>query len=810
MVAHPVADVTGASGVGFPSGSFPHRTSGLSVVAASRPSTLPNVSLAREEGSDGIYLVLNDSRFYVSQQDFAALGFEPSSVLMVRRGSLKDFVERRLSAPPAVTASDVHFDLENYDALDGRWLLNCKSSRHTVKRDVLVAGWLFDPGMPYVNMCDFVGRGHTHGVEDIHYNVLIDPVFVARMYGPEGLSAQLRYAQCPGNLGSGEPSDAILPFAITEAAQERRVTFDSWFLPTSEFIIHGELNAWHKDDSGHFGSYHYKARGPAPDRWVNPELSNDSSYPGFVDHNCWFPFDVFNPIGDSAVRRLGAGDYVLMRGTLWEDGEHGEDRRYVPGRWDAWPPTRGHGGWLEIHPVDWIIRLEPPAVSARQSGRSLALCTEPGMTQAEPFDVGIRPDWPATRTTSSLQVRNVDSSIDPRFSAVDTIYVNTITDRVDHVQATGEIRGSTQRQGRFKGSWRVSWREIDRYDKPWLGFDDSLPPSAQSFTINESWAWRSDDPLPYSGKFHHVSTLANGIHQHWFHAALSTQSVGAEDNLFAHIYMSRQHPPRTIMLQWHAADGWEHRAFWGEDLIPQGTPQTPSRYWAGRLPFTDEWVRLEVAASRVGLAGKQVTGLAFTLFDGQAAWDYAGVRSPINPSSDAAYKTQSVPTEMIGGQKYTVSVSMLNVGASTWSNADGYRLGSVNPVNNRTWGLNRVPCPDTKPGAIGTFKFGVTAPPHSGSYGFQWQLLQEPEWFGAPSDVVSIRVLPPPGRTTVPDVIEMYRDVATKHIRRAGLEPKYSGTNDRNAYVAGQTPPADTDVDAGSVVTLYLKPGPIP
>jgi hypothetical protein len=45
----------------------------------------------------------------------------------------------------------------------------------------------------------------------------------------------------------------------------------------------------------------------------------------------------------------------------------------------------------------------------------------------------------------------------------------------------------------------------------------------------------------------------------------------------------------------------------------------------GPLPFSGEWVRLEVPASTLGLAGKSVTGISFALCNGQATWDCAGV-----------------------------------------------------------------------------------------------------------------------------------------------------------------------------------------
>ena len=82
--------------------------------------------------------------------------------------------------------------------------------------------------------------------------------------------------------------------------------------------------------------------------------------------------------------------------------------------------------------------------------------------------------------------------------------------------------------------------------------------------------------------------------------------------------------PREVVLQWN--DGtWEHRAYWGENLIPWGVDGRISRWFAGPLPQPGQWVRLEVPARMVGLEGRDVNGMGFTLYDGQAAWDRAGV-----------------------------------------------------------------------------------------------------------------------------------------------------------------------------------------
>ena len=77
------------------------------------------------------------------------------------------------------------------------------------------------------------------------------------------------------------------------------------------------------------------------------------------------------------------------------------------------------------------------------------------------------------------------------------------------------------------------------------------------------------------------------------------------------------------MLQWEANDGtyWYHRAYWGEDMITDWGVRT----YMGPLPTTGGWVPLAVPAESVALAGKTVYGMAFTLYDGMASWDAAGV-----------------------------------------------------------------------------------------------------------------------------------------------------------------------------------------
>ena len=104
-------------------------------------------------------------------------------------------------------------------------------------------------------------------------------------------------------------------------------------------------------------------------------------------------------------------------------------------------------------------------------------------------------------------------------------------------------------------------------------------------------------------------------------------SVGVGDRLFTYIYLDSLSPPSQVMLQWN--DGtWEHRAYWAPTpataTIPWGVEATVSRRHVGPLPPAGTWVRLEVPAVQVGLEGRTVNGMAFTLYNGKATWDRAG------------------------------------------------------------------------------------------------------------------------------------------------------------------------------------------
>jgi hypothetical protein len=116
-------------------------------------------------------------------------------------------------------------------------------------------------------------------------------------------------------------------------------------------------------------------------------------------------------------------------------------------------------------------------------------------------------------------------------------------------------------------------------------------------------------------------------------------------------------------------------------------------------------------------------------------------------SDSATFVSQTVPSTMVAGQTYNVSVKMFNAGTTTWTSGSNYRLGSQFPDNNTTWGWNRVsPAASVAPGTNGTFTFNVTAPATPGTYYFQWMMVRDGGggWFGNASPLLAVNVTPRP------------------------------------------------------------------
>ena len=146
----------------------------------------------------------------------------------------------------------------------------------------------------------------------------------------------------------------------------------------------------------------------------------------------------------------------------------------------------------------------------------------------------------------------------------------------------------------------------------------------------------SDEPgVVFSGR-RSVERTAVGLGQDFFEDGAGPLAIPAKGEIFAHVWIDPENPPRTIMLQFHAA-GWKHRVLWGDwttlqldDVRSTG----PALYHAGGLPEAGRWVRLAVDPARVGLSAETpITGFALTQFDGHVRWDRLGVAVAEEPAT---------------------------------------------------------------------------------------------------------------------------------------------------------------------------------
>ncbi|HBB94851.1 MAG TPA: hypothetical protein DC054_05620 [Blastocatellia bacterium] len=190
-----------------------------------------------------------------------------------------------------------------------------------------------------------------------------------------------------------------------------------------------------------------------------------------------------------------------------------------------------------------------------------------------------------------------------------------------------------------------------------IWFDDALPTGAieHGEDAANKWYWVDANPAPLSGlKAHQSNNLglvspSNGVHKHYFDGATTTLPVSVGDRLFSYVFLDINNMPREIMLEWKDENGWEHRAYWGENNINFGMDGTNSRRYMGLMPKSGQWARLEVPANIVGLEGSTLNGMAFTLDGGRATWDSTGKATatatppPPTPRGDSVWLEDGFP-----------------------------------------------------------------------------------------------------------------------------------------------------------------------
>lgn len=373
--------------------------------------------------------------------------------------------------------------------------INSRNPAHIVACDVEVAGWLIDPRT--------IGQESKNGSEDFHWYIHLDPAFIAAKYSlastlsPEDAARRsaLLNAMLPGHVEQVAPADPLLkalaalspsartmlldaadvlddpevplsgrlPFPdYTPSGSTRGITANSFLFPGNGSLVEAELNAWW-----------FKERQPTspPSRWVR-----DAD-----DQNLYWPFD---PVDPDSTGPLKPGDYVVIRGTLWQDGGHlhgwlcanlsicnGQEQLKCwnsgaidpdPPSWPAARPMAPHGGWLEIHPVDQIKRIPRPA-GPRKTATLESLCGE-----SQPFrDVTYIRDWAFAPDTAQQPNTSLayEELIDGRFTdmrQVDSLRVTIAADSVHvHLRAHSSCSSvCSGRPARFKATYITWWAPI--------------------------------------------------------------------------------------------------------------------------------------------------------------------------------------------------------------------------------------------------------------------------------------------------------------------------------------------------------------
>ena len=165
-------------------------------------------------------------------------------------------------------------------------------------------------------------------------------------------------------------------------------------------------------------------------------------------------------------------------------------------------------------------------------------------------------------------------------------------------------------------------------------FEDAFPAGVKVDASGAPTEFVKKEQGPVFSGERALKRKAENVAQDFFSAGASF-TIPPNGKISAYCHIDPADQPKAVMLQFHTA-GWNHRAIWGEEgAIPFGKVRTPEKVTMGALPKAGEWVKLEVAADRVGLKpGMKVTGYAFTQFGGTVYWDRLTMSSRVDPAKD--------------------------------------------------------------------------------------------------------------------------------------------------------------------------------
>jgi len=220
-------------------------------------------------------------------------------------------------------------------------------------------------------------------------------------------------------------------------------------------------------------------------------------------------------------------------------------------------------------------------------------------------------------------------------------------------------------------TWHGASSGLDTTNAQWEAQTAAFPGSAKTLYAGGDRVQRS------------AVNKAAGILQHYFTANDLAIPTGSTINQW--VYIPSSTPPREIMLQFRTTDAsFEHRAYWGENVIQWGTDGTPSRRFMGPIPSQrDRWIKLSVntsALSGVDIGGRSINGLAYILQDGAINWDHTALEaSGVEnvwvedglPSGGIAYSSPPDSWTWDTGRKYSGTQSHRTTSGLAWTPISG-------------------------------------------------------------------------------------------------------------------------------------------
>ena len=179
-------------------------------------------------------------------------------------------------------------------------------------------------------------------------------------------------------------------------------------------------------------------------------------------------------------------------------------------------------------------------------------------------------------------------------------------------QIAEEVAKVAVRRGRRQGPARAG--EAGRVSS---GSTTTCRPGSESRGRRQPWTFVGEPDHPVHSGDKSLLLSVNGSRPALLRGGQSRPAGRRRATSLLRLRLSRRRkPPKEIMLQWHS-DAWQHRAYWGENVIPWGPRTRPSVWrWARcRKPANGcgwKW-RPPRSASR---RARCITGWAFTQHDG--------------------------------------------------------------------------------------------------------------------------------------------------------------------------------------------------